>query len=275
MYEVVSVGKLSETQKSKLRNGHPVRVKKGSGNQLCLSHDQIKKLESASRKGKAVTITLHPEQAEKHGAGIFGDIATKLKKLAVQNKDLINPIIGRVRGTAKKGVSKLANKANETIDKYITDIEGGALYPAGHTGSGIKKRGRPKKGKGVIGDVLKNIINTTGLGVVVEPPLLQVAEKTKKPRKTKKGKGLGALAGLAAKAAAKALAPVAIDAAANFAKNKVSGLGVKKKRGRKPGKVTTGQLLGLHKQTLNLTKQLKKRGRPRKRDGGALMPAGY
>jgi hypothetical protein len=275
MYEVVSVGKLSETQKSKLRNGHPVRVKKGSGNQLCLSHDQIKKLESASRKGKAVTITLHPEQAEKHGAGIFGDIATKLKKLAVQNKDLINPIIGRVRGTAKKGVSKLANKANETIDKYITDIEGGALYPAGHTGSGIKKRGRPKKGKGVIGDVLKGIINTTGLGVVVEPPLLQVAEKAKKPRKTKKGKGLGALAGFAAKAAAKALAPVAIDAAANFAKNKVSGLGVKKKRGRKPGKVTTGQLLGLHKQALNLTKQLKKRGRPRKRDGGALMPAGY
>ena len=275
MYEVVSVGKLSETQKSKLRNGHPVRVKKGSGNQLCLSHDQIKKLESASRKGKAVTITLHPEQAEKHGSGIFGDIATKLKKLAVQNKDLINPIIGRVRGTAKKGVSKLANKANETIDKYITDIEGGALYPAGHTGSGIKKRGRPKKGKGVIGDVLKGIINTTGLGVVVEPPLLQVAEKAKKPRKTKKGKGLGALAGFAAKAAAKALAPVAIDAAANFAKNKVSGLGVKKKRGRKPGKVTTGQLLGLHKQALNLTKQLKKRGRPRKRDGGALMPAGY
>jgi hypothetical protein len=275
MYEVVSVGKLSETQKSKLRNGHPVRVKKGSGNQLCLSHDQIKKLESASRKGKAVTITLHPEQAEKHGAGIFGDIATKLKKLAVQNKDLINPIIGRVRGTAKKGVSKLANKANETIDKYITDIEGGALYPAGHTGSGIKKRGRPKKGKGVIGDVLKGIINTTGLGVVVEPPLLQVAEKAKKPRKTKKGKGLGALAGFAAKAAAKALAPVAIDTAANFAKNKVSGLGVKKKRGRKPGKVTTGQLLGLHKQALNLTKQLKKRGRPRKRDGGALMPAGY
>ena len=275
MYEVFSVGKLSETQKSKLRNGHPVRVKKGSGNSLCLSHDQIKKLESAARKGKAVTITLHPEQAEKHGSGIFGDIATKIKKLAVQNKDLINPIIGRVRGTAKKGVSKLANKANETIDKYITDIEGGALYPAGHTGSGIKKRGRPKKGKGVIGDVLKGIINTTGLGVVVEPPLLQVAEKAKKPRKTKKGKGLGALAGFAAKAAAKALAPVAIDAAANFAKNKVSGLGVKKKRGRKPGKVTTGQLLGLHKQALNLTKQLKKRGRPRKRDGGSLMPAGY
>jgi hypothetical protein len=263
MYEVVSVGKLSETQKSKLRNGHPVRVKKGSGNSLCLSHDQIKKLESAARKGKAVTITLHPEQAEKHGSGIFGDIATRLKKIAVQNKDLINPIIGRVRGTAKRGVSKLANKANETIDKYITDIEGGALYPAGaglgggalypagYTGNGLKKkRGRPKKGQGIIGDVLKNVIGMTGLGV--KPKTLKdVLEKTevKKRGRKKKGEGIGALA----KLAAKALAPIAIDAASNFAKDKVSGMGVKK-RGRKSGKVTTGQLLGI-------AKQLKKMGR--------------
>jgi len=242
MYEVVSVGKLSETQKSKLRNGHPVRVKKGSGNSLCLSHDQIKKLESAARKGKAVTITLHPEQAEKHGSGIFGDIATKLKKLAVQNKDLINPIIGRVRGTAKKGVSKLANKANETIDKYITDIEGGALYPAGgalypagYSGNGLKKkRGRKKKGEGIIGDVLKNVIGMTGLGVgdKVKPKTLKdVLEKpvAKKRGRKKKGEGIGALAGIVAKAAAKALAPIAIDAASNFAKDKVAGMGIKKK----------------------------------------------
>ena len=201
MYEVVSVGKLSETQKSKLRNGHPVRVKKGSGNSLCLSHDQIKKLESAARKGKAVTITLHQEQAEKHGSGIFGDIAIKLKKLAVQNKDLINPIIGRVRGTAKRGVSKLANKANETIDKYITDIEGGALYPAGaglgggalypagYTGNGLKKkRGRPKKGEGIIGDALKGLIGMSGLGV--KPKTLKDVLNPKKEVEKKKVKVL-------------------------------------------------------------------------------------
>jgi hypothetical protein len=263
MYEVVSVGKLSETQKSKLRNGHPVRVKKGSGNKLSLSHEQIKKLESAARKGKAVTITLDPYQIESHGSGIFGDITTKLKKLAVQNKDLINPIIGRVRGTAKRGVSKLANKANETIDKYITDIEGGALYPAGaglgggalypagYTGNGLKKkRGRPKKGQGIIGDVLKNVIGMTGLGVKPKTlkDVLEKSEPKKRGRK-KKGEGIGALA----KLAAKALAPISIDAASNFAKDKVSGMGVKKKRGRKPGKVTTGQLLGI-------AKQLKKMG---------------
>jgi hypothetical protein len=263
MYEVVSVGKLSETQKSKLRNGHPVRVKKGSGNKLSLTHEQIKKLESAARKGKAVTITLDPYQVESHGSGIFGDIGTKLKKLAVQNKDLINPIIGRVRGTAKRGVSKLANKANETIDKYITDIEGGALYPAGaglgggalypagYTGNGLKKkRGRPKKGQGIIGDVLKNVIGMTGLGVkpktlkdVLDPlgsiksQTLEKPEAKKRGRK-KKGEGISALA----KLAAKALAPIAIDAASNFAKDKVSGMGIKKKRGRKGGKKKGGKL---------------------------------
>ena len=42
MYEAYSVGKLSETQKSKLRNGHPVRVKKGSGNKLNLTLNKLK-----------------------------------------------------------------------------------------------------------------------------------------------------------------------------------------------------------------------------------------
>ena len=261
MYEVVSVGKLSETQKSKLRNGHPVRVKAGSGNKLCLSQEQIKKLSSAARKGKAVTITLHPEQAAKHGSGMFGDIATKLKKLAVQYKDIINPIIGSVRSGAKKGIAKLSSAANQGIDKYIQNIEG----------EGIKRRrGRPK-GKGILGNVLKGLIDTTGLGVVT-PPLLSV--KTRKPRKPRTTKKKGEGIGMIAKLAAKALAPIAIDAVSNFAKNKVSGMGAKK-RGSKKKKakklLTSKQLLTLHKRTLNLAKKAKKR----EQDGGALMPAGY
>ena len=43
MYTLVGIQKLSETQKSRLRNGHPVRIKKGSGNQLHLTNEQIKK----------------------------------------------------------------------------------------------------------------------------------------------------------------------------------------------------------------------------------------
>ena len=74
----------------------------------------------------------------------------------------------------------------------------------------------------------------TGLGV--KPKTLKDVLKTENPEakkrgRKKKGEGIGALA----KLAAKALAPIAIDAASNFAKNKVSGMGIKKKRGRKKG----------------------------------------
>ena len=203
MYHSTGVQKLSETQKSKLRNGHPVRIKKGSGNHLHLTDDQIKKLEAASRKGAAYTLKMHPEQAAKHktGEGLFGDIATKAKAFARKHKDLINPIIGRVRAGAKSGINQLASKANEKVDEYIKPIEG----------------------EGIIGDALKGLISMTGLGA---------KKKRGRPRKTtttKKGKGV--LTSLI-----KAVAPAVIDAAAGAAKGKVSGMGAKRKPGR-PRKV--------------------------------------
>ena len=109
------------------------------------------------------------------------------------------------------------------------------------------------------------MIDTTGLGVVT-PPLLSV--KTRKPRKPRTTKKKGEGIGMIAKLAAKALAPIAIDAVSNFAKNKVSGMGAKKRGAKKL--LTSKQLLALHKRTLNLAKKAKKRER-----GGALMPAGY
>ena len=188
MYNVVSVGKLSETQKSKLRNGHSTRIKKGTGNQLNLTNEQLKKFEAASRKGKAYTVTLNPEQAVKHGEGIFGDIATKMKKLAVKHKDIINPVISSLKSGASKGVAKLAQAAQDKIESKINTIEGGAIK---------RRRGRPKKGE--------------GFGALLGP-LIQLA------------------------------APAVIDAVAGAVKKKV-GTGAKKA------------------------------GRPRKRRGGALMPA--
>ena len=203
MYHSTGVQKLSETQKSKLRNGHPVRIKKGSGNHLHLTDDQIKKLEAASRKGAAYNLKMHPEQAAKHktGEGLFGEIATKARAFARKHKDLINPIIGRVRAGAKSGINQLASKANEKVDEYIKPIEG----------------------EGIIGDALKGLISMTGLGA---------KKKRGRPRKTtttKKGKGV--LTSLI-----KAVAPAVIDAAAGAAKGKVSGMGAKRKPGR-PRKV--------------------------------------
>ena len=61
----------------------------------------------------------------------------------------------------------------------------------------------------------------TGLGV--NPKIIKDVLKHEKAKKTRKGKGIGVLA----KLAAKALAPTAIDAASNFAKDKGSGMGIK------------------------------------------------
>jgi len=227
MYHSTGVQKLSESQKSKLRNGHPVRIKQGSGNSLHLTDAQIKKLAQAHKKGAAYTITFHPEQAEKHGSGFFGDIASRAKKFAIstvrKNRDLINPIIGRARSYAKSGIQKLADKANSQVDKYTPEIEG----------------------EGIIGDALKGLIGMTGLGA-----------KKKRGRPKKVGKGI-------LSSIAKAVGPAIIDAAANAAKGKVEGMGIK--RVGRPRK----------KASKKASKKPKTRrvGRPRK--GGALIAPGY
>jgi hypothetical protein len=192
MYHSTGVQKLSQSQMSKLRNGHAVRIKQGSGNSLHLTDAQIKKLTQAHKKGAAYTITFHPEQAEKHGSGFFGDIASRAKQFAIstvkKNRDLINPIIGRARSYAKSGIQKLADKANSQVDKYTPEIEG----------------------EGLIGDALKGLIGMTGLGI-----------KKKRGRPKKVGKGI-------LSSIAKAVLPSIIDAAAGAAKGKVDGMGIKR-----------------------------------------------
>ena len=79
MYHEVGIAKLSPAQLSRLRNGHKVRVKIGNAHKINVSQEQLKKLNSAHKKGKAYTILFDPYQIEKHGAGIYGNISTKSK----------------------------------------------------------------------------------------------------------------------------------------------------------------------------------------------------
>jgi hypothetical protein len=190
MYHSTGVQKLSESQKSKLRNGHPVRIKQGSGNTLNLTDAQIKKLAQAHKRGAAYTIQMHPEQAEKHGAGIFGDIKKFALSTVRKNRDLINPIIGRARSYAKSGIQKLADKANAQVDKFTPEIEG----------------------EGIIGDALKGLIGMSGLGA---------KKKRGRPKGTKKGKGIMS-------SLIKAVAPAIIDGVAGAVKGKVEGMGIKR-----------------------------------------------
>jgi hypothetical protein len=270
MYQIVGVAKLSNTQKSRLRNGHPVRIKKGTANKLHLTPEQIKKLESASRRGAAYTVTLNPEQAAQHGSGFFGDIATKLKNLAVKNKDIINPVIKAIKNAGHQGLKKASTAVHNKINE-IPEISGGAAK---------KRRGRPKKrGDGLLGDVL-GMVNPT-VGAIAKTIGLGV--KKRKPR-AKKGKGM--MSNLA-KAGLKAVAPILIDSASSAIKDKISGMGAKKRRGR-PRKSGSSVLTEHKKIFERKTKKgggtkKRKAGRPRKTKngaalfpaGGALRPAGY
>ena len=54
MYHSTGVQKLSPSQMSKLRNGHSVRIKQGSGNTLHLTDAQIKKLVKHIKKEQPI-----------------------------------------------------------------------------------------------------------------------------------------------------------------------------------------------------------------------------
>jgi len=77
MYQEVGIQKLSDNQLSKLRNGHPVRIKVGDTHKVALSPQQLKKLYKAHKKGSATTIQFDPYQLECHRSGVLGDIGKK------------------------------------------------------------------------------------------------------------------------------------------------------------------------------------------------------
>lgn len=64
MYHTLSIDQLSKKQVSKLLNGHPVRVKMGSGGKIHVTTEQAKKMNRAGLKGSAITLTLDPYAIE-------------------------------------------------------------------------------------------------------------------------------------------------------------------------------------------------------------------
>jgi hypothetical protein len=249
MYKSTSVSTLSELQKSKLRNGHPVRIKSGTGNKLHLSDIQIKKLHKAGLSGKGITVQLDPHQTQQHGCGIFGDIATKAKSFIKSHKlqGVVNPAIKYGKAKAHAAVAHVAKLAHNKID---------TVQPIGE-GLKKKRRGRPRKiGAGFVGDLAGLISQgADALGVGLK-------KRGRKPGPKKAGKGI--LTNIA-KSVAKAAAPMVVDAASSFVKNKIAGAGK-----RKPGRPKTVKAKAPKKSPKKTTKPKKtvKRGK-------SLRPAGY
>ena len=245
MYHEVGIQKLSENQLSKLRNGHPVRVKLGNHHKICLSVQQLKKLHKAHQKGSASTISFDPYQLDAHGSGILGDIGKKAKAFVQKYKlqDVVNPIINRVKNESHKGVSKLSNFAHSKINN---------LQPI-------------EQGEGIISDVLGvlgNVSKVAGLGIgegVARKHYskLPAPKYHPKPPALKKRRGRGIMTDLA-KSVAKSVAKKGIELGSNYLTDKVDGMGVAKHRrivGRKPATIQKKKSHG--------------------GSGGALYPSGY
>jgi hypothetical protein len=138
MYHEVGIAKLSPTQLSRLRNGHKVRVKMGNDHKINVSQEQLKKLNSAHKKGKAYTILFDPFQIEKHGAGIYGNISTKSK---VKGKGVVSDVLHTAGNVSKSVGLGVARKHTTTPKKRSV-----------------------RKGKGFFGD-LGNIAKNAALSV--------------------------------------------------------------------------------------------------------------
>jgi len=128
MYHKVKIGQLSNTQISRLLNGHGVRVSNGSNHEIELSKEQLKKYMKAHEKGKAITLTMDPFQMQNHqflrGSGSGGSVGGAVGRRNKFNKwvDTLGarPVIeaGMSKATSSINGGKLSrrNKFNKWVD---------------------------------------------------------------------------------------------------------------------------------------------------------------
>jgi hypothetical protein len=240
-YHNVGIHHISPSQKAKLKRGCGVRLHLGSHHQMPLRADQVKKLHTAHKKGSASTVTLDPYQIDMlHGSGFFDSLKSVARAIA--------PVVRPIATNALKGVaSSMLGPIGSQVAHGLIDI--GDQQAAAH-GYGIKKRaGRPRK------HYVHHDKRIGPMGHLIEPAM----------HKKTRGKGMF---GDLLKGASKALRPVAT----NLLQSQLAARG---------GPLTQA-LGGVALQALNNAAEShgyglhkKRRGRPRKHMGGALIAAGY
>ena len=125
----------SAGQCSRLRNGHCVVIKSGSGFKIPLRFDQRKLLDRAGKKLKGVTVQLDKYQQDK---------VRELSGGRVPRIDVIMKTLNKI-GSSKavkaifksKIVKKLGDLAEKSIDNAASQ-QGGALYGSGDSIEGGK-----------------------------------------------------------------------------------------------------------------------------------------
>lgn len=197
MYYSYKVAELSPNQLKKLMKGEKVKLRKGNAHTVHLTEPQIKKIETAYKKGMASVVQLDPHQATQHGSGLMGDLGKFFKSKAYH----LNPLIKAGKSSAHSAVQSASRYAHKKIGD-------------------IKEYEKPQ-GAGVASDVFTGLAGLTSmLGGKVKPRIY-------KRRIVKKQAGKG-MFGELAKAGIKAIAPLVVDKGAQFVKNKIAGAGARK-----------------------------------------------
>jgi hypothetical protein len=297
MYSNADIDSLSVGQLRKLLKGGAVRVRCGSGMKVGLSAPQHKKLASAHKKGKMMTLTMDPYQMEMHGQGLFGDIGNFFSRkvpsmLIHQGLPEAGAVLGGMAGAELGGpLGGLAgSKLGRLGGKKLAEETGR------RTGYGLKKgMGMPIEDQQFsLSDVARTGKHLFGRGQPIEDQQFSLSDvartgkrlfggkvKVKGSAPSRRGKGvLGDMMKLVApqakklaikvarKAGSKLLHEVLPSASEQLGEMAGDYIGVK-------GGKDMGRMLGkrVEQQVSAQTGLGLKRGRPRK-SGGALFVAG-
>jgi hypothetical protein len=237
MYEI-SVGHLTSRQLNNLAKGKGVRVSPGNVHTFTVDKKIYNKFNRPSSVGKKITL--------KKGAGLLSDVYNFIKSRPVL-RGFANRAITSGKRLAHQGTDYLTRKVHSKIDE-IPLIEGSGLFGgilSGAAGLSDLIGGPGSREASQVLNTLGGVSNAFGLGM--------------KKRRIKRGKGFfGDLAKNIAKNAALGI----VDTATGYAKDKISGMGMK----RQKKKATAAQLAALAKGRAI---------RDANRYGGALRPAGY
>ena len=135
MYHNCGVQKLSPAQLTKLKHGQAVRIKVGSHHTLPLRKDQIKKLQSAHKRGSGITIELDPTSLNAlHGSGFFDSMKKAFSHpITKQISQAVRPIATNM---ARSSLSAFG-PTGQALGNALIDV---ANQQAEQHGYGVKKK---------------------------------------------------------------------------------------------------------------------------------------
>ena len=149
---IMDIAKLSDKQISRLRNNHPVRMKKGTGHKISLNEKNMKKCSKCFSRGNGATISLDDDEVEINGAGIFKKFKRAVRKAAKRTAD-VGKDVGKKIDKASK--TKIAEESKDMAIDFAIDgatasmIASNPMVAPAAIAAGKQAKKEAKKGKGI------------------------------------------------------------------------------------------------------------------------------